>query len=70
MENLKPITLQTNPPLYEWMPDPGEIFYSYDGENVVADYNGNVGKIQSKKTLYYVDVFDDARFHKRSSLDV
>ena len=40
MGNLKPLTFQENPPLYEWMPNPGEIYYMYDGENVKADYDG------------------------------
>ena len=52
MGNLKPLVLkEVNPPLYEWIPNPGEIFYMYDGENVNADYNGKVGKLEDISTL-------------------
>ena len=51
MGNLKPLTFQKNPPLYEWMPNPGEIYYIYDGENVKADYDGKVGKMEEISTL-------------------
>lgn len=51
MENLKPLALQENPPLYEWEPNADEIFYNFDGENVIANYNGKVGKMEDISTL-------------------
>lgn len=51
MGNLKPLAFQENPPLYEWIPNPGEIYYLYDGENVKADYDGKVGKLEEISTL-------------------
>ena len=51
MENLKTIMSHKNPDLYEWTPDFDELYYKYDGENVVADYNGKVGKLEEISTL-------------------
>lgn len=51
MSTLKPIALQKNPELYEWKPSPEEIYYIYDGENVKANYDGKVGKMEEISTL-------------------
>ena len=49
--NLKPIELTKNPPLFEWTPEPNEIYYRYNGENVIADYNSKIGNIEEISTL-------------------
>lgn len=56
MGNIKPIELQSYPDLYEWQPMADEIFYTYDGENVVADYDGRIGNLGELSTLpiYYI----------------
>ena len=51
MGNLKPLALREYPALYDWNPSPGEIHYLYDGENVKADYDGKVGKMEDISTL-------------------
>ena len=45
MGTLKPIQIQKNPDLYEWDPGIDDLFYRYDGENVIADYDGKVGHL-------------------------
>ena len=51
MGNLQPLSIQRHPDLYDWSPNPGEIYYIYDGENVKADYDGKVGKMEEISTL-------------------
>lgn len=51
MENLLPLKTQKNPPLFDWEPNFGEVFYRYDGDNVIADYNSKVGKMDDISTL-------------------
>ena len=52
MGKLKPLTFkEPNPDLYEWKPGPDAIFYTYDGENVVADYDNKIGSMEKISTL-------------------
>ncbi len=51
MMTLTPMTMQVNPELYEWQPTSEEIYYIYDGENVKANYNGKIGKMEEISTL-------------------
>lgn len=41
----------TIPDLYEWQPTQEECYYVFDGENVIADYNGRVGNLLDISTL-------------------
>ena len=51
MGSLTPIVYTKNPDLYDWSPQFGELFYRYDGENVIADYDGTVGSMSEISTL-------------------
>jgi hypothetical protein len=66
MEEFRPLAVNKNPPLYEWVPEFGDIFYTYDGENVKADYDGKVGKLEEISTLpiYYIK-----KNHYKSRMD-
>lgn len=49
---LKLNTKQINPPLNTWEPEsPEDLWYIYDGENVVAKYDEKIGKIKEATTL-------------------
>ena len=52
MAIMKPLQMQQNPDLYDWTPDPTKpIFYRFDGENVIANYDGEIGKLEEVSTL-------------------
>ena len=56
MGNLKPIEFAKTPDLYEWEPTVDDLFYVFDGQNVVANYDSKVGKLKDITTLpnYYI----------------
>lgn len=66
MEEFRPLTMIKNPPLYEWVPEYGDAFYFYDGENVKADYNGKVGKMEDISTL---PIFYIKKNHYKTRMD-
>ena len=45
------------PDVMEWKPESEEdIYYTFDGENIIANYNSKVGKLEEVSTLpiYYI----------------
>lgn len=66
MTKLQPLSIKENPPLYEWLPETGEIYYEYTGENVKADYDGKVGKMDEISTL---PIFYIKKNHYKARMD-
>ena len=66
MTNLKPIVSRKNPDLYEWTPDSKDIFYLFDGENVVANYDSEVGDMRDISTL---PVYFIKKSHYKTRMD-
>ena len=51
MSHLETTEHKPMPDLAEWEPNYNEIFYSFDGEVVIANYNQHVGLTEEKCTL-------------------
>lgn len=51
MGTLKKLETVIIPDLYEWQPDSESIFYRFDGENVIADYETRVGRLENMSDL-------------------
>lgn len=64
---MKPLSINKNPSLYEWEPTFDELYYRYDGENVIADYNSKVGNIEEISTL---PTFFIKKPHYKTRMDV
>lgn len=66
MGTIKSFEAFTIPDLAEWKPEFGDVFYRFDGENVIADYNGKMGNMEEISTL---PIFYIKKTHYKSKMD-
>lgn len=63
---MTPLVFKSKPDLNDWTPLPRDIFYAFDGENIIADYNGRVGKLEDISTF---PIFYIRKLHYKRRMD-